>query len=344
MENSVTVVIPTHERHRLLENRVLPYYLQFNVPILIIDSSQQPHQPSVENPAIQYIHCPGEPIPHKLKRPILDHVHTQYMFMNADDTLHSMQGVRTCIEYLEANPDYSTALGMLFQCHHDDRSRVDSNSFDLYSLPVDSDRAEERLLQDFTRFDTLFYAVSRTDCWQNTMRRMPGEIVNYYLMETYIVMMALIHGKRAKLPIMYSATEAGPSINDQDPRYHCSPFKLATENRYAGEVAAVKKAALTYLQDKSGISEARARLYVNGALALYWLQDKPIKSPGDRIRNEWKTFLSKTFCKKKYKRLKAEKRALNLKERAENTKKSFEILGEDGRREYEQLMKRVQET
>jgi glycosyltransferase domain-containing protein len=344
MDNSVTVVIPTHERHHLLENRVLPYYLQFGVPILVVDSSEKPHRPSAENPAIDYVHCPGEPIPHKLKKPILDRVRTPYMFMNADDTLHSMKGVKACLELLDQRPDYSTALGILFQCYHDDRSRVAATNFDLYSLPVDSDRAEERLLQDFASFDSVFYAVTRTDCWQNTMRRLPPEIVNYYLMETYVVMMALIHGKRAKLPIMYSATEAGPSINDQDPKYHCSPFKLATEARYAGEVAAVKQAAVAYLQDKSGISEARSRLYVDGALALYWLQDKPIKSLKDRIENEWKTFLGKTFCKKKYKRLKAERRAAALERQQRDTERSFELIGEEGRLEYEQLMERVRNS
>lgn len=56
------------------------------------------------------------------------------------------------------------------------------------------------------------------------------------------------------------------------------------------------------------------------------------------------TFLSKTFCKKQYKRLKAEKRAAALEQRAKDTEESFEIIGEEGRREYEQLMKRVQNS
>lgn len=344
MKDTVTVVIPTHERHHLLENRVLPYYRQFDAPILVIDSSRQPSEVAMNDPAVDYIHCPGEPIPHKLKTPVLDRVHTPYMFMNADDTLHSMKGVKTCTDFLDRHPDYSTALGILFQCDHDDKSRVAANNFDLYSLPVDSDRPGERLLQDFAKFDTVFYAVTRSDCWQNTLQRMPREIVNYYLMETYIVMMALIHGKRAKLPVMYSATEAGPSINDQDPRYHCSPFKLATMARYEVEVEAVKQAAVAYLRDKAGISEARSRLYVDGALALYWLQDKPIKSMADRIKNEWKSFLDKTFCKKRYKLLKAEKRAVAKERQAHDTEDCFALIGEEGLREYEQLMKRVQES
>ena len=344
MKDKVTIVIPTHERHQLLETRVLPYYLQFDAPILIIDSSIKPHQASIDNPAIDYVHCPGEPIPHKLKKPVLERVHTPYMVMNADDTLHSMKSVNTCIEFMDSNPDYSSALGILFQCHHNNKNRVDANNFDEFSLPVDSDRAEERLLQNFTRFDTLFYSVVKTDCWKNTLQRLPSEIVNYYLMETYIVMMALIHGKRIKLPIMYSATEAGPSINEKNPKYHCSPFKLATDARYAKEVQAVKKVAMDYLCERSSISETRAKLYVDGSLALYWLQDKPIKSFKDRIRIEWNNFLNKTFRKKQYKQRKVEKQALALKEQEKFTKESFELIGEEGRREYESLMKRVQKS
>jgi len=344
MKDKVTIVIPTHERHHLLETRILPYYLQFDTPMLIIDSSAKPHQPSLDNPAIDYVHCPDAPFPHKLKKNVTERVNTPYMFMNADDTLHSMKSVEICMDFIDKNPDYSTALGIVFQCHHGDMSRIDANDFDAFSLPVDSNRAEERLLQNFTRFDTMFYAVTKTDCWKNSLQKLPSEIVNYYLMETYIVMMALIHGKRAKLPIMYSTTEAGPSINDHDPRYHCSPFKLATDPRYETEVHAVKKATMAYLCDQSDISQTRAQLYVDGALALYWLQDKPIKNLGDRIRIEWNNFLNKTFKKKKYKQLEAQKRATALKEQTRFTEKNFKLIGKEGCREYESLMKRVQKT
>lgn len=344
MKNKVTVVIPTHERHHLLEKRVLPHYLPFEIPILIIDSSAKPHQPSIDDPRIDYVHCPGEPLPHKFKRPISDKVKTPYMFMSADDTIHSKDAVNQCIDFLEANPDFSTCSGIEFQCYQHDKKLVDTNNFDLFSLPVDSHRAEERVLQIFSRFDSIFYAVTRTECWKNTMKWMPQEIVNYYLSETYIVMMAVLHGKRRRLPIFYSATEAGPSINDQDPRYHCSPFKLATDSRYNPEVVAIKHAAIKYLMEQSAISHQRAEVYVEGGLALYWLQDKPVKSFKDRLRLEWQSFLNKTFYKKEYIRTKAIKKERLRKEREQYTQQAMELIGPAGREELDRLMSIIQQS
>lgn len=344
MKDKVTVVIPTHERHHLLENRALPHYLPFDVPILIIDSSAEPHKPSVDDPRIDYVHCPNEPLPHKFVHPVKTRVKTPYMFMSADDTIHSRHAVEQCVSYLENHQDFTSCSGIEFQCYQDDKGLVDTNDFDLFSLPVDSDRPEERVLQIFTRFDSIFYAVTRTDCWQNTLERMPAEIVNYYLSETYIVMMSVLHGKRARLPIIYSATEAGPSINDHDPRYHCSPFKLATDSRYEPEVIAIKKAAIDYLSELSGISRKRSEVYINGGLALYWLQDKPIKSFKDRLKNEWNSFLNKTFNKQNYKKSKAQKKKRLREERNEYTRQALDLIGSAGRDELDRLMNIVQNS
>ncbi|WP_319543672.1 TIGR00180 family glycosyltransferase [uncultured Pseudodesulfovibrio sp.] len=344
MKKRVTVVIPTHERHHLLEKRVLPHYLSFGIPILVIDSSPNPYQPAIDNPNIDYIHCPGEPFPHKMKSPVLKHVKTPYMFMNADDTVNSKTAIRKCLAFLEKEQDFSSVMGLVFQCRKNNIKAIDCSNHIFLDFPVTSDKAGERMLQAFVKFNTTFYAVTRTECWHEILKRLPQEIVNYYLTETYVDMMMAAHGKHATLPLFYAATEAGPSINDQDPRFHCSPFKLATERRYAGEVTATKKAVTQFIQELSGLSEEHAANYTNGALALYWLQDKPIKSLGDRIRIEWTHFLNKTFQKSAYKKQKAEKKAVLVEKQQIGTQMSFELIGQSGREECKQLVSIIQNS
>lgn len=167
MQDKVTIVIPTHERHHLLETRALPHYLTLGLPILVIDSSREPHGPSRDNPAIDYVHCPGEPLPHKMKRPVIDRVKTPYMLMSADDTVTSMQGIRDCVSFLDENDDFSSASGVFLQCYHDDKDRIFSISHEDFIIQPDSPRPEERLLQHFVRF---------FPCFMRYSVRIPGRI------------------------------------------------------------------------------------------------------------------------------------------------------------------------
>ncbi len=344
MLDKLTIVITTHNRHHLLENRVLPHFLEFGIHILVVDSSAEPHQWSVDNSGVDYVHCPNEPLPHKLVKPVLERVKTPYMLMHADDTLTSRQAAIRCLEFLEAHPDFSAADGLVLQCHYDDKERISSRNLHEALLQADSDRPGERVLQHFMLFDTVYYSIQRTDCWQNIMLRLPKEVVNYYLADTYVAMMAVIHGKRARLPIFYQATEAGPSINEKDLRYMCSPFKLATDSRYAVEVAAVRRVAIDYLLEVADISENVAPRYVDGGLALYWLQDKPVKSFGDRLRNEWQSFLNKTIHKERVRRLKAQKQAEALAKEVRDRDEVIASLDGESLKEYQRLIKIVQTT
>lgn len=344
MLDKVTIVIPTHNRHGMLEDRVLPHYLTFGTHILVVDSSTEPHRPSIDNPDIEYVHCPDEALINKLVKPVTERVKTPYMFLSADDTVTSPLGVMKCLKFLEENDDFSSAIGLILQCHYDNKERISTKNLAKALLQADSDCAGERMFQHFACFEPTFYSVQRTECWKNTLRRLPEEIVNYYLIDTYVAMMTVLYGKHAKLPVFYSATEAGPSINEGNLRYMCSPFKLATDSRYEVEVRATRETAVSFLMESAGVSKGVAELYVNGGLALYWLQDKKVKSFGDRIRNEWQSFLSKTFNKQKMKHRKAEKLKACLATEKQDYNEVIEALSDEDKREFQRLIKIVQTT
>lgn len=344
MLEKLTIVITTHNRHHLLEERVLPHFVEFGIHLMVVDSSPEPHQWSMSHPGVDYVHCPNEPLPHKLVKPVLERVKTPYMMMHADDTVSSQYGIEECLEFLEEHDDYSSARGLVFQCHYDNKERISTWDIDRYFMAVDGDKAEDRILQYFTLFSTNYYSVQRTECWHNIMRRLPEEMVNYYLADTYVAMMSAIHGKVAKLPVFFQATEAGPSINEKDLRYMCSPFKLATDSRYEVEVEATRKVLTNYLMEVSGLTDEIAKLYVDGGLALYWLQDKKVKSFGDRLRGEWQSFLKKTFFKKREKLRKQAKLEAAVDRERKDYARACQVLDEVCLADFKRLMKIVQTT
>jgi len=91
----ITLVIPTYNRHSLLE-KTLRYYDAFNIPILVVDSSDVAFKKVSCFHNVEYLHRPGEEIPHKLIRPIIDYVKTPYMFMSADDMVIAPEAVAKC--------------------------------------------------------------------------------------------------------------------------------------------------------------------------------------------------------------------------------------------------------
>ena len=342
MLDKATVVVMTHNRHHLLDSVVLPHFTKMGIALMIIDSSAEPHQNSIDAEGVDYVHCPNEPLPYKLEKPILERVKTPYMLMHTDDTLTSPKGIVKSIEFLEKNEDYSTAYGLTFQTYYGDFDRVSADSLEWVEMKCDSDRPEVRPMLNYVQFRSTFYAVHRMECWRKVYQYLHRDMVNCYLNESYMVMMALIHGKSAHLPFLYSVTMAGPSLYERDKRFYCSPYKLALDQRYAGEVEATKQSLTKYLMERSGLQEDVSRRYVEAALALYWLRDRDAqdfnKTLASRIKKEWRAFVNKTFRKAEMKRAKAERDASNLQKDKKNTARALELIGEEGRKEYAELM------
>jgi len=337
VREKLTIVIPTHERQRLLERRVLPNALASRGRILVIDSSAAPNTFAARHPDVDYVHCPGQNLTKKMQAPVLERVRTPYMLLNADDTLTNPRAVRLCLEFLEAHPDYSSAMGLDFQTGQGGEGLA-CPQFKRFPFAVDAERPGDRLLQNFLFFWSSYYAVQRTDMWRDIFSRCPQTLRNYYLFETYIVLMAAIHGKLAKLPLPFTLMEAGPSINDRDPRFHSSPFKLATDPRYGGEVQDVRQAVDAYLAERAGIPLEQARVFVDGALAMYWLQDKPVRTCADKLRREWQRLLDKTILRTRARARRAAARDEARVSRRCLLEQALDFVGPEGRADLDELL------
>ncbi len=338
----LTIVIPTYRRHHLLA-KALAHYDAFGVPILVVDSTPEPYTDLAGLKNVEYLHRPDEPLPHKLCAPVRDRVKTPYMVMSADDSFTSLSGIRACVEFLEANPDYASAQGYYFGY----RLRGGEVDLDLYyrsvetlDSVVDSDRPEDRLIQMFTRYSAMFYAVYRTPCQQEMLRRFPDAIRNYCIAEFYFAMMTALCGKHALLPVFYQLQEHAPGIGHNE-TFRNDMHRLATKPRYIPEFGAFVEAVTAYLAELSGRPAEEARIFVMKAVALQAWQRKMEKSLSARLHSEWQTLLNKTVFKARKREQTRARRAAEAVHLRRAVDGALEKVGPAGAAELDSLVQEV---
>lgn len=341
----LTIVIPTYSRHHLLK-KALVHYDAFGVPVLVVDSTPVAFRDLADLRNVDYLHVPNAPMPHKLRGPVLDRVKTPFMVMSADDSYTSLSGLRACVDFLVANPDYSSAQGYYFgfwKSGHDVKLDVYYRSIETLDSVVDAERPEDRLIQMFTRYSAMFYAVYRTDCQQEMLRRFPECIRNYCIAEFYFAMVTALHGKHALLPVFYQLQEHAPGIGNSEV-FRNDMHRLATKPRYVTEFEPFVEAVSAYLSELSGRPLDEARIFIMKAVALQAWQRKMEKSLGDRVRTEWQALLNKTL-------LKARKREQNNR-KAQAAAETLQrvvvatrgIIGETGRSEMDEMLRTLVKT
>lgn len=121
MNDSVTIVIPTHCRHGYLK-RCVDWFTRCGYPIVVADSTSAPWRVPSGLANVNYVHVPGgfEVYIKKLLQ-ALNHVNTPFVAFCADDDLILPSGLDQSVDFLKTNPDYSFCQGYsyLFQeiCH-----------------------------------------------------------------------------------------------------------------------------------------------------------------------------------------------------------------------------------
>ena len=112
MNSQCTILIPTHNRARYLE-RCVTWFHDLGYPIVIADSSDAEWQSTLRDQAgVSYLHVPGgfEIYVRKLHA-ALQTIATPFVAMCADDDFITGGGLATCVEFLQAHPDYSFSQG-----------------------------------------------------------------------------------------------------------------------------------------------------------------------------------------------------------------------------------------
>ena len=207
---SITVVIPAHNRPEKLR-RVLHYYSQTNIKIIVSDSSDVLFPYLNEFPNLKYFHFPKEQFLRKINY-ILSHINTKYVVYCADDDFIVPQAIEQCIIFLELHPDYNSAQGhyLSFEMKKD-RVYFSPGYQRNFEKDINQNLPSERLPEFRNMYASLLYSVIRASTFVEMYKKcMKGETLkftNLFLAEIYFNFFALMEGKNITLPIFYSARE-----------------------------------------------------------------------------------------------------------------------------------------
>ena len=160
MSQLLTIVIPTYERRDRLK-RAIAYWLKSGYQIVVADGSAASNKDLVPKPA-QYFHDPDSRIIERWINAI-HQVKTEYILLCADDDFIGLEAIAKCLQFLQANPDYSCAQGQyvffevdkLVPCVYQGYTHIDN-------WPREHDQFNPRLCKAMDNYMQCIYSVQRT--------------------------------------------------------------------------------------------------------------------------------------------------------------------------------------
>lgn len=213
--SSVTIVIPTHNRHRYLV-RSVSWFLQGGYDVVIADSTECAWQhPLQDDPRVTYIHKPGPYAVYVDKvLAALQAVKTPMTAMCADDDFILYSGLEACADFLENHEDYAFCQGYayLFQ--------TIAGRHAIWPMPYDYHDVEspDWLQRVIATKSTVYYGLNRTSALLEAFGFLHEAKLSRSMKAGGLVDFALTsivarHGKMKRLKIPFALREYSPAVN-----------------------------------------------------------------------------------------------------------------------------------
>jgi len=265
MNNLISIVIPTFNRHRQL-TRLLDYYSNYDFPVLIADSTKTAFKNGYKS--VKYYHYPGMSYSKKLPL-IYSKVNTKYVVFCADDDFILPKAIKKCVEFLEKNPDYNSAHGhYVFFEDHQKSLAVYPFYLKSINLDINSSKPSERVKHLLSDYMQLLYAVTKTADIKLAFKLLRGnpKIKNDNLVELFQAIILCINGKSKTLPILYCAREVTPN----SARTYTEELDVYfSQLKHSKEYEAWFDSITKYLSKKEKISLQKAGEVFNESVKLY---------------------------------------------------------------------------
>lgn len=212
--SSVTIVIPTHNRHRYLV-RSVSWFLQGGYDVVIADSTDCAWQhPLQDDPRVTYIHKPGPYAVYVDKvLAALQAVKTPMTAMCADDDFILYSGLEACADFLVNHEDYAFCQGYayLFQTIADRHA--------IWPMPYDYHDVESSdwLQRVIATKSSAYYGVNRTKNLYEVFSflkkaRLLQDITAAGLADFCLTAMVSRNGKMRRLNIPFALREYSPVV------------------------------------------------------------------------------------------------------------------------------------
>ena len=263
---NITIIILTHFHHACL-HRILDYYQEVNVNILVADSSNKVF-PSCEcYKNLQYHHYPGLPFCEKMAK-IFHHVITPYVVLCPDDDFIIPSAINYSLKFLDANTKYNSVHGHCVGFSKTEKVHV----YPLYQESIGHDisgtTAKERIKQSMNpnTFMGQFYSVHRTENLKFFFQEIHSQFSNQAMGEVGMVLISAINGKHKTLPIFYTARDSY-----KRPERYIVPSipQMISDPELRKEYEIFIKLATTHFCQKTGSSLAEGKKCIEQGIELY---------------------------------------------------------------------------
>lgn len=270
MLSNTTIIIPAHNRPERLQ-RLLNFYADTDVHILIPDSSDALYRGSIPNPErTLYRHLPRMHFFDKLLR-VIDEIRTPYVLYCADDDFAIPSGIDAVTDFLDNNPDFSIAQGhyLTFTPKADGSVEFLPRYIRNFDNRIDNATAIDRLNNRRQQYASLLYGVTRSDIFKKIYSfcfRRDGSrrFSNLFLAEEYFNFAMLAHGKYATMPVFFSARER---IEGSATVTTVPVRTVKTSPKYADEFAGYIEALSLMFADATGENFTKAEAVMREASA-----------------------------------------------------------------------------
>lgn len=157
---SLTIIIPTHERHDYLR-RSMAYFSEFDVSILYMDSSKYKFKGKVGS-NIEYIHCPALQFSQKVRK-ALDYTKSELIAFCADDDFLLKESLQKGQKIMNENAQLGAVVGNFVGF----TERFDGRFFELYPkrklVPVKSGDAKFNVENYLSNYHQILWGLFRRD-------------------------------------------------------------------------------------------------------------------------------------------------------------------------------------
>lgn len=259
--SDLTIVIPSHERPRHLL-RILNYYRELDVRVLVGDSSAVPF-PSSDLPAnVTYFHYPTTDRIEKMAW-ITSKVATDFCLLCGDDDFVVPGAAARCLDFLNRNPAYSSAQGRNVSFRPTGPFTYHSIYLHAIDYAIDGDTPSRRLHEMMELYVQQYYAVQKTATLQDGFGASIG-FRNNNFPELILCAFAAMRGKHRVLPILYSARESGVRGPDGEPI-----SQIFNKPAYSGEVIRFSNILADELKRQEAMTAEEGAHVVADALVAY---------------------------------------------------------------------------
>jgi glycosyltransferase domain-containing protein len=220
-KNEITIIIPTHNRHKYL-NRILDYYKGENFNILIADSSNDKYTQKVSGKT-KYYHYPCMDYCQKMFL-ISQKIKTKYSVLCADDDFIIPNSIRLCILFLNQNQNYGSCQGHMiyFKCKNKKIKFRPSYTLSYgNNFKIDNKNWESRLIKVIDLQPVIFYSVFKTEIIKKNFNMLNNlnikyEFGTYGLIEDGFRILSILQFHHKILPILYYIRELNKNSSTEN--------------------------------------------------------------------------------------------------------------------------------